>query len=113
MRTSFIIAPFQSSLCLETNSKSVSGALSVLLSRTSLLQPSHLDHVEGRLAVLVQKMNEVAEKKAALDDQEKQTKLNELYDLVQKCDGMAAALPEIVDRLETLQGLHQQGLVVL
>ena len=36
-------------------------------------------------------------------------RIDELYDSVQKCDGMAAALPDVVDRLETLQGLHQQG----
>jgi dynactin-2 len=87
----------------------VVGAVTTLLARTSLLQPSHLDHVEGRLAVLVHKMNEVADKKSAIDDQEKQTRINELYDLVQKCEGMGGALPDIVDRLDTLQGLHQQG----
>ena len=36
-------------------------------------------------------------------------RIDELYESVQKYDGMAAALPDIVDRLETLQGLHQQG----
>merc|ERR1719445_2512200 len=85
-----------SSLCLETNAKSIAGAASVLMSRTALLQPAHLDHVEGRLALL--------------DDAEKQSRIDELYESVQKYDGMAAALPDIVDRLETLQGLHQQAL---
>ena len=46
------------------------------MSRTALLQPLHLDHVEGRLALLGQKMNDVAERKATLlDDTEKQTRL--------------------------------------
>lgn len=100
-----------SSLCLETNAKSIAGAASVLMSRTALLQPAHLDHVEGRLALLAQKMNDVAERKAALlDDADKQSRIDELYESVQKYDGMAAALPDIVDRLETLQGLHQQAL---
>ena len=39
-------------------------------------------------------------------------RIDELYESVQKYDGMAAALPDIVDRLETLQGLHQQGELV-
>ena len=46
------------------------------MSRTALLQPAHLDHVEGRLALLAQKMNDVAERKAALlDDADKQSRL--------------------------------------
>ncbi len=48
---------------LETNQKSVFGAIKVLGSRLSLLEPSHLDHVEGRLAALHQKLNVIAEKK--------------------------------------------------
>lgn len=47
-----------------------------------------------------------------LDDQEKQSRINELYDLVQKSEGMSNALPEIVDRLEALQGLHGQGEII-
>jgi hypothetical protein len=54
---------FQSALTLETNQKSVFGAIQVLGSRLSLLEPSHLDHVEGRLAALHQKMNAIADKK--------------------------------------------------
>ena len=46
------------------------------MSRTALLQPAHLDHVEGRLALLAQKMNDVADRKAALlDDADKQSRL--------------------------------------
>jgi hypothetical protein len=48
---------------LETNQKSVFGAVQFLGSRLSLLEPSHLDHVEGRLAALHQKMNAIADKK--------------------------------------------------
>ena len=50
------------------------------MSRTALLQPAHLDHVEGRLALLAQKMNDVAERKAALlDDAEKQSRLESTF----------------------------------
>lgn len=97
-------------LSMETNQKSLMGAIGVLSSRTSLLDPGHLDHVEGRLFALQQKMNAVAEKKQVIDDTEKQNKISELYELVQKSEGMSSALPDIVDRLETLEGLHDQAL---
>lgn len=98
-----------SALSLETNQKSVFGAIQVLGSRLSLLDPSHLDHIEGRLAALYQKMNAIAEKKQVIEDAKKQNKIFELYDLVHQSESMAAALPEVVDRLEALQGLHDQA----
>ena len=44
-----------------------------------------------------------------IEDAEKQNKISELYDLVHQSESMAVALPEVVDRLEALQGLHEQG----
>jgi hypothetical protein len=44
-----------------------------------------------------------------IEDAEKQNKISELYDLVHQSESMAEALPEVVDRLEALQGLHNQG----
>ena len=37
-------------------------------------------------------------------------KINELYELVKKWDSCADSLPVIVDRLYTLQDLHQQAM---
>ena len=94
---------------METSQKSLLSALSLLSARTALLDPSHLDHVEGRLAALHAKMNAVAEKKAVLEEQEKQSRVNELYETVQKVESVGKVLPAVVDRLESLQGLHDQG----
>lgn len=41
---------------------------------------------------------------------DKIVKVNELYELVKKWDSCADALPTIVDRLYTLQDLHQQAM---
>jgi len=98
-----------SELSMETNQKTVTGAMQVLNSRLNLLSPSHLDHVEGRLAALLQKMNNVADKKAVLDDAEKQSKISELYEVCMKAEANAVVLPNIVDRLESLQTLHDQA----
>jgi len=45
-----------------------------------------------------------------LEDAKKQSKIFELYDLMHQSESMAAALPEVVDRLEALQALHEQGM---
>ena len=99
-----------SALAIETNQKNVVGSIEVLTSKLALLEPSHLDHVEGRLAALIQKMNAVAERNAVIEDAEKQNKIAELYDLCIKTEANSVALPEIVDRLDALQLLHEKAL---
>ena len=99
-----------SCMATETNQKNVVDSMEVLTSRLSLLDPSHLDHVEGRLAALAQKMNVISEKKSLIDDAEKQSKIAELYDLCNKTEANSVALPELLDRLDTLQLLHEKAL---
>lgn len=35
--------------------------------------------------------------------------MSELYELVKKTEALCSALPEVVDRLVSLEGLHEQG----
>lgn len=73
------ITPFlfpQSSLSAWTNHKSVVGAVQVLSARLALLEPAHLDHVEGRLHAVHTRMNSISEKKAAIEDADKQSKVS-------------------------------------
>ena len=99
-----------SCLATETNQKNVVGSIEVLTSKMSLLEPSHLDHIEGRLASLAQKMNAISEKKLQVDDADKQIKIAELYDICNKTEANSVALPELVDRLDALQLLHEKAL---
>ena len=99
-----------SCLATETNQKNVVGSIEVLTSKLSLLEPSHLDHIEGRLASLAQKMNVISEKKSQVEDAEKQNKIAELYDICNKTEANSVALPELVDRLDALQLLHEKAL---
>ena len=99
-----------SCMATDTNQKSVVGAIEVLTCKLSLLDPSHMDHVEGRLAALTQKMNVIAERKSVVEDAEKQSKIADLYDLCNKTEANSMALPEIVDRLDALQSLHEKAL---
>lgn len=99
-----------SSLSAWTNHKSVMGAVQVLSARLALLEPAHLDHIEGRLHAVHTRMNSISEKKAAIEDADKQSKVSELYELVKKTEALCSALPEVVDRLVSLEGLHEQAM---
>jgi len=50
-------------------------AVSALASRTTLLDPSQLDQVESRLAVIQQRLTQIAEKKEALEQSGKLNKV--------------------------------------
>lgn len=54
-------------------------------------------------------MNAIAERKPILADQEKLSKIDELYDLVHRSVGQKQMLEEVVGRLESLQELHSRG----
>ena len=99
-----------STLSIETNQKNVFGAVDVLNTKLSMLNPSNLDHIEGRLAALLQKMNSVVDQKGVVEDAEKQGKIEELYDLCVKGDANSVVLSDVVDRLDALQSLHENAL---
>ena len=83
---------------METNKKSLAGAVNVLAAKTALLDPNHLDHVEGRLAALQHKLTRLSDSSSSLDTADNKTKLDELDDITSKSRGMYEALPEVIDR---------------
>ena len=54
-------------LTMETGRKTLTGAVQVLSSKTSLMIPDKLDHIEGRLGALQQKLGLVQDTKNSLD----------------------------------------------
>lgn len=90
--------------------KSLLTAVSTLASRTKLLDASQLDQVDARLIALQQHLSQVAEKKEAVEQTGKISRVNELYELVKKWDSVADEVPHIVDRLSDLQQLHEHAL---
>lgn len=54
-------------------------------------------------------MNSIAERKQVIEDQDKARKINDLYEQVQRIQAMSNVLPSLVDRLDALQELHDQG----
>lgn len=99
-----------SMLTSHTSGSCLTDVAQLLCSRLHLLEPSHLDQVEARLALLQQKMQQCADKKTALEELDKAGKVNELYELLKKADAMGSSLTQVVERLVCLQGLHEQAL---
>ncbi|CAG5135090.1 unnamed protein product, partial [Candidula unifasciata] len=101
-----------SSLTSDTQNKSLLGAVAVLNSKLSLLDSVSTESVEARLNVVLQKMQQIGERKEkeAQVDLDKQKQISDLYDLVKKWESTAETLPQIVDRLLSLKELHEQAL---
>jgi len=95
-------------VCMETNKKNLSQAVQVLASKTSLLDPYYLDHVEGRLGALQQKLMHLQDQKPGLDS-EAAAKLDNLLAVAERSEPLYNSLGETVQRVETLQSLHAQA----
>lgn len=97
-------------LTSDTDSKCLLEAVSIVNSKLSLLEPASLDQVDARLHGVNHKLTQIAEKKTAQENNDKQTKLMELYELVKKWNSVSETLPHVVDRLVSLKDLHEQAL---
>ncbi|XP_030052473.1 dynactin subunit 2 isoform X2 [Microcaecilia unicolor] len=97
-----LIAGLQGSSLMET--------VEILQAKVNALDMASLDLVEARLQSVLGKVNEIAKHKAAIEDAETQSKVHQLYDLVQKWDSMASTLPQIVQRLVSVKQLHEQAM---
>merc|ERR1719452_434579 len=95
-------------LTMETGKKNISQAVQVLSAKTTLMDPSKLDHIEGRLGALQQKLGYLQESKSTLDD-ESMAKVDHMLSTVERSKPLYSSLPEVVVRMESLQNLHQQA----
>uniref|UniRef100_T1J1F4 Dynactin subunit 2 n=1 Tax=Strigamia maritima TaxID=126957 RepID=T1J1F4_STRMM len=93
----------------DTNQKHLLGMVSALSSKVSLLDPEQLDMIEGRLHIFSQKLHAISEK-TPVDTADKQSKISEMYQIVKKMESLNVTLPEVVERMVALKGLHEQAL---
>ncbi|VDL94904.1 unnamed protein product [Schistocephalus solidus] len=98
-----------SSMTADTMGHGLLEAAQRLAARSSLLQPGHLDQIESRLVNLQTKLQSITEKRETIADADSQHKIAELYELVKKWDSLTTDLPQIVQRLQDLQTLHEQA----
>lgn len=75
----------------------------------NLIDTQSIDIIESRLQWMIQKLNQLNEKKTLFDDNEKFNKINDLYSKLVKWQEMFQLLPNIIERLSSLSELHQQA----
>ncbi|XP_014233820.1 dynactin subunit 2 [Trichogramma pretiosum] len=82
-----------------------------LMANACLLNSSQLDILENKMSTLLHKMDTVIQKKeqAGEDNKYEQT-VSELYELVKQTESVSQVLPQTIDRLVALSGLHGKAL---
>ncbi|XP_040510673.1 dynactin subunit 2 isoform X4 [Gallus gallus] len=81
----------------------------ILQAKVNILDAAVLDQVEARLQSVLGKVNEIAKHKAIVQDADTQSKIHQVYEMMQRWDHMASSLPDVVQRLLTLRDLHEQA----
>lgn len=95
-------------LTMETGKKNMSQAVQVLSAKTTLMDPSKLDHIEGRLGALQQKLGHLQESETSLD-KDSIAKLDSMMATVDRSKPYYASLPDVIVRMESLQNMHQKA----
>ena len=89
--------------------KSLSEAVQELGAKVSQFDQSSLQRVDSRLHMITDKLSQIAERKQQFEDLEKNSKINELYELIVKSEKWRTTLPNVLQRLEALSELREQG----
>ena len=90
--------------------KNLLEAVQQLSTKSALLQPNQLDIIEQRLTNLASKMDQFNDKAAGSGtDPARDQKISELYDLAKSTEPITKVLPEMLERMKTLEALHSYG----
>ncbi|XP_033230798.1 dynactin subunit 2 isoform X2 [Belonocnema kinseyi] len=85
-------------------------AIQQLGAKSSLLDSSQLDIVENRLTAILNRMDNMAQKKLAISqDSEKEQKISEMYEIIKKIEAVSHIFPQTVNRMLILNSIHQQA----
>eukprot|EP00041_Stephanoeca_diplocostata_P013068 m.225346 g.225346 ORF g.225346 m.225346 type:complete len:411 (-) comp19204_c0_seq1:464-1696(-) len=91
---------------------SITSAVAKMTERVAMVSSENADAMSARLQSLLKMSDEVASKKTAVDAsnaEDEAQKVEELYTMAAKWDGVASAVPDIIDRLTALKHIHEQG----
>jgi dynactin-2 len=81
-----------------------------LENKINLVDQQSLELIESKISWILQKMQQLNEKKVLIEENEKITKINELFQVTSKWNDALATLPNIASRLTSLNELHQQAI---
>lgn len=99
---------------LEKPDITLNAAVNLLTRRVVALSTENLNDVERRVQHLLHQADTLKKKAteaaaAAAPASEHATKVEEMYNLAKRWDATADAVPDLVERLQTLKGLHERG----
>ncbi|KAM6468800.1 dynactin subunit 2 [Liasis olivaceus] len=100
----------QNPLSVGLQGASLMETVELLQAKVNALDVASLDQVEARLQSVLGKVNEIAKHKATVEDADTQSKVHQLYALVQEWSPLASTLPEVVQRLVAVRQLHEQAM---
>ncbi|XP_070794084.1 dynactin subunit 2 [Pituophis catenifer annectens] len=100
----------QNPLSIGLQGASLMETVELLQAKVNSLDAATLDQVEARLQSVLGKVNEIAKHKATVEDADTQSKVHQLYALVQEWSPLASTLPEVVQRLVAVRQLHEQAM---
>ncbi|KAM9177102.1 dynactin subunit 2 [Mergus octosetaceus] len=81
----------------------------ILQAKVTILDVAVLDQVEALSQSVLAKVKEIAKHKAVVQDADTQSKIHQVYEMMQRWDPVASSLPDVVQRLLSLRELHEQG----
>ena len=76
-----------------------------------LIKTLYINLFQGRLGALQQKLGSASEGTNSLDS-ERMSKIDEMTSVAERSRPMYDALPDVIQRLESLQGLHSEVILV-
>ncbi len=80
-----------------------------LSGKFNLFDANSLEQVESRLSAVLQKVNQLNEKKGLLEDREKMQRINELYTMISDWKDASTMVPVVVEKLAALNEVHQKA----
>lgn len=94
----------------ERGSNNLTEVAASIKAKLSLFDITHIDIIATRLQGLLHCINEISQKKDAMEHVENQSKINELHQLITSWDSVATVVPDLIDQLKSLHALNEQAL---
>ena len=92
--------------------QSVMNIVVQLSNKVVQLDHSSLERIDARLHTIIEKLNKISDKKSSLENLGTADKLNELYDYYVKTVQNRKTIPNVLERLQVLNAVQEQGLFV-
>lgn len=85
-------------------------AVQQLSAKAALLDSNQIEAMESRIATLAHRMDSLAQKKSAMQqDSEREQKIAEMYEVMKKVETSSDVVPQTINRMLALSAMHQQG----